>query len=88
MYDTQVELFKGEDSVAFDEVFDDPGDRELTAVLYKSLPVLESGKAERIVVYLSKDGDLLEIIDVPAKAYDPKEMYTNIESLKERYAGR
>lgn len=85
MYDIQVELFKGEDSVALDEVFDDPDDRELTSVLYKSVPVLESGKADRIVVYISKDGDLLDLMDIHASSYDPKQAYTDIEEVKEKF---
>jgi len=79
MYDIQVELFKGEDSIAFDEIFDDPGDRELQSVLYKSAPVLESGKADRIVIYISNDGELLDIMDISAAAYDVKEVYGAIE---------
>jgi len=86
MFDIQVELFNGEDSVGFDEIFDDPGDRELTSVLYKSVPVLESGTADRIVIYLSKDGDLLDIMDIKAGAFDPKQAYTDIEEAKERFA--
>jgi len=82
MYDIQVELFKGEDSVSFDEVFDDPGDRELTSVLYKSVPVLESGKADRIVIYISLDGELLDIMDIKAANYDVKEVFTYIEDKK------
>ena len=83
MYDIQVELYKGEDSVSFDEIFDDPGDRELTSVLYKSLPVLEAGKADRAVIYIARDGDLLEMMDVTAANFDPKQIYTEIEEFKQ-----
>lgn len=83
MYDIQVELYKGEDSVSFDEIFDDPGDRELTSVLYKSVPVLESGQADRAVIYIARDGELLDMMDVSAANFDPKQIYTDIEEFKQ-----
>jgi len=83
MYDIQVELYKGEDSIAFDEIFDDPADRELTSVLYKSVPVLESGQADRAVIYIAKDGELLEIMNFTAAEFDPKQVYTDIEEFKQ-----
>jgi len=83
MYDIQVELYKGEDSIAFDEIFDDPGDRELTSVLYKAVPLLESGDADRAVIYIAKDGELLDMKDVSAANFDPKQVYTDIEEFKQ-----
>lgn len=82
-YDIQVELYKGEDSVALDEIFDDPGDRELTSVLYKSIPVLESGEADRAVIYIAKDGELLELKDYSAAEYDAKQVFADIEAFKQ-----
>lgn len=82
MYEIQVELYKGDDPVSLDEIFDDPGDRELTSVLYKAVPALESGEASRVVVYIAKEGDLLDMMDISADSYDPKQVYTDIEAFK------
>lgn len=85
-YHIDGELFKGEEEVLLMDEFD--SDATIDSILYGAKLAFDKGTADKVVIYISKDGDLLEILTKSAAEFDVKETYTQIEEIKEEYAGR
>jgi len=78
----ETELFKGDDPIDFPEDVD--GDSFEQAILGAKLS-LDRGDAERVVVYVSADGELIDIMDRTSSTFDVISIKKSIEKIKESY---
>jgi hypothetical protein len=81
-YSIEVELFKGEEPIDFPDDFD--GD-EIDNAVFAAKLALEKGQADRIVIYIAKKNELLEIITESKDTFDIGAVTTKINSIKEQY---
>jgi len=80
----ETELFKGDDPIDFPEDVD--GDNFEQALLGAKLS-LERGDAERLVVYVSVDGELVDIMERVPSNFSILSITQGIEKIKESYNG-
>jgi len=80
----ETELFKGDDPIDFPEDVD--GDSFEQAILGAKLS-LDRGDAERVVIYVSVDGELIDIMDRVPSNFDVLSIKQSIERIKEEYRG-
>ena len=78
----ETELFKGDDPIDFPEDVD--GDSFEQAILGAKLS-LDQGDAERVVIYVSADGELIDIMDRTSSTFDVISIKKSIEKIKEGY---
>jgi hypothetical protein len=81
-YTVETELFKGEDAIGFPDDCD--GDHYDSAVFGTQL-AFDSGRADKAVYYIAKDGELLDIITTTSGTFDLKEVAVSIENIKEKF---
>lgn len=79
-YNIQVELFKGDDPIDLPE--DYSGDNYDGAV-YGVVLAFEKGQADKVVYYIEKNGELVDIITKSKDQFDVKEQAVEFNQLME-----
>lgn len=77
----EVELFKGEEPIDFPEDVDEEWCDE---ALKGAKLSLDRGDSDRAVIYVAKDGELIEIIDETNSTFDLESIKARIDNIKEQ----
>jgi hypothetical protein len=80
----EVELFKGEEPIDFP--IDVDGDNFEESLKGARLS-LDRGDANRVIVYIATDGELIEIMDKTDSTFDIDGIKERIEEIKGNYYG-
>ena len=81
-YTLEVELFKGEESIDFPDDFD--GD-EINNAVYGTKLAFDKDKADRAVIYIAKNDELLEIITESKDTFDVEKVTDKIDGIEKHY---
>lgn len=83
-YEIEAILYKGDDE---EEALTGYTGDDFTGAVMGSKALLDEGKADSVVFYIAKDGELIDMFSRDATSMDVKEVTVAINETMEHYGG-